>query len=201
VSEEDLTQRLGISRTPAREALKELEGQGLVQVSAVTGRRVIAQFDTDDVYETYTIRSALEELAASRAAARVTPDLVERLTSLQDEMEASPIIRDTPRRRDFEIDFDLHHEICAAAALPRLNLVLRPLWAQTHSLLRGVFTAGIYGDAAEDAAAYRDHRAIIAAIASGDPEQAEAAMRNHLRGRRDALISALRAHTGPGSAG
>lgn len=189
--EQGVTDRLGISRSPAREALKELESQGLIVTNPLTGRRTVASFDISDTYALFTIRCALEATAAIRAAERTSVDLVRRLEALQDEMEQMTIRREEPRRRDFEVDFDLHRQICDAADMPRLRATLDPLWAQTHSLLRALFNAGVYGDEEEDTAAFRDHRKIIAAIAAGDSAAAEREMRSHLDGRRDALIAAL----------
>lgn len=191
VAEEVVTQRLGVSRTPAREALRELELEGLIAVNPVTGRRTVATFDAQDTYATYTIRTALEELAARRAAEYGTDEWIAQLRSIQDQMESTRKERSHKKGGDFEVDFDLHREICAAADMPRLAAVLEPLWAQTHILLRGVYRAGIYGDDAEDAAAFHDHRQLIRAFEIRSPDAAAKAIRDHLHGRRDALVAAL----------
>ncbi len=195
LAEEDVTARLGVSRSPAREALRHLETQGLLSVNPVNGRRFISVFGEDDVFELYTVRAGLEELGARYAAPRADGELIARLVQLQHDMEFVAVAREDPTRRDFEVDFDLHRAICRASGLRRLETSLEPIWMQTHALLRALYTRGIYGDAQEDAAAYRDHRRIIEALMARDADASAAAVRMHLEGRRDQLIAGLRAHS------
>ena len=133
ISEEEITKRLGVSRSPAREALRELEAVGIVEVNSINGRRVVAKFDASDIYDLYTVRSGLEELGARYAAPKATPELIRQLKALQDQMEQVGSTREYPSRRDFELDFELHRVICRASGLRRLETTLRPLWLQTHA--------------------------------------------------------------------
>ena len=188
LSEEDITRRLGVSRSPAREALRELEAVGIVEVNSVNGRRVVAKFGASDIYDLYTVRSGLEELGARYAASQTTPELIGRLQTLQEQMELAAGGREYPSRRDFELDFELHRVICQASGLGRLETTLRPLWLQTHAVLRFLCTIGAYGKPAEDAAAYQDHKRIIRALQRRDSDRAALEVRVHLERRRDALI-------------
>ena len=74
ITERDVAQMLGISRMPAREALMELEGQGLI-ISKPGGRFVI-ELKRDDILNLYQIRTALERLAVEAAVRILLPDPV-----------------------------------------------------------------------------------------------------------------------------
>src|SRR5687768_6198131 len=73
--------KLGVSRVPVREALVQLERQGLV-VFDVTGRGAVRRFTLEDVQELLSLRAALQGLAARRAAEKATPQDVARLKRL-----------------------------------------------------------------------------------------------------------------------
>ena len=81
---EALAQRFGTSRTPIREALLQLEAQGLVEVEPNRGA-VVRTFDRDDLLDLYEVRALLEPAAAARAAhAASRPHDIERLEALCD---------------------------------------------------------------------------------------------------------------------
>lgn len=98
-----------------------------------------------------------------------------------------------PSSRDFGIDFEFHRDIARASGSKRAIAALRPIWHQTHALLRHLYSVGSYADSNEDSAAYADHRAIMQALATRDADAAAAAMQAHLLGPRDRLIENLRA--------
>ena len=73
LKEETIARDLGLSRTPVREALLLLQGEGLVESSPNRGATVRA-FDADEIEEMYQLRAVLEGYAARRAAVRIRPD-------------------------------------------------------------------------------------------------------------------------------
>src|SRR3954452_7894490 len=75
---EALAQRDGTSRTPVREALLQLEAQGLVEVEPNRGA-VVRAFDRADLLDLYEVRALLEPAAAARAARRIAPHDIARL--------------------------------------------------------------------------------------------------------------------------
>jgi DNA-binding GntR family transcriptional regulator len=192
LGEEELSARLDVSRTTVSVALRQLESDGLAVVAAGNGRRVVATFGVADIHELYTIRSSLEELATREATPHMTPEVMSRLHDLQGEMERRSRHRGDPNRRDYGVDFDFHRTIAETSGMRRLITSLEPIWSQSHALLRQVHSVGAYGDAKEDAAAFADHRGIIAAIERGDVDEAVAAVRSHLHTRRDHLVAGVR---------
>jgi len=193
LGEEELSARLDVSRTTVSVALRQLESDGLAVIAAGNGRRVVAKFGLVDIHELYTIRSSLEELATREATPRMTPEVINRLHDLQDEMERRSLERGDPHRRDYGVDFDFHRTIAETSGMRRLITALGPIWSQTHALLRQVHSVGAYGDAKEDAAAHADHRSILAAIEQGNVDDAVAAVRSHMHARRDQLVAGVRA--------
>jgi DNA-binding GntR family transcriptional regulator len=156
----------------------------------------VAAFSVQDVSDLYDVRAVLEAHAASRAAERAAEPLLSELRGLQDEMEAISRKPDRPTTRDFGVDFEFHRAIARASGSKRALAALRPIWNQTHALLRHLYSVGAYADATEDRAAYADHHAILDALAAQNPDRAAEAMRAHLFGRRDRLLASLRARGG-----
>src|SRR4051795_6810596 len=87
---EALAQRYGTSRTPVREALLQLEAQGLVEVEPNRGA-VVRAFDRADLLDLYEVRALLEPAAAARAATRIGEDDVARLQQLCDEAQGAGV--------------------------------------------------------------------------------------------------------------
>ena len=80
---EALAQRFGTSRTPIREALLQLEAQGLVEVEPNRGA-VVRTFDREDLFDLYQVRALLEPQAAALAARRITDSEIAQLEQLCD---------------------------------------------------------------------------------------------------------------------
>src|SRR5690348_6581277 len=88
---EALAQRFGTSRTPIREALLQLEAQGLVEVTHNRGA-VVRTFDRDDLLDLYEVRALIEPHAAARAASRIGRgelEALERLCEEEDQLVAN----------------------------------------------------------------------------------------------------------------
>jgi DNA-binding GntR family transcriptional regulator len=196
LGEELLCEMLDVSRATVSFALRQLEQEGLATVAAGNGRRQVAAFSIGDVSDLYDVRAVLEAHAVSRAAAGAGEPLLSELRGLQEEMEAISRKPDRPTTRDFGVDFEFHRAIARASGSKRALAALRPIWNQTHALLRHLYSVGAYADATEDRAAYSDHHAILDALAARDPDAAALAMRTHLSGRRDRLLASLRARGG-----
>ena len=113
---EALAQRFGTSRTPIREALLQLEAQGLVEVEPNRGA-VVRAFDRDDLLDLYEVRALLEPAAAARAAhAHHARDDVERLDAL---------CADASVEEQIVANEEFHRIIVEAAGSPRLEVAMR----------------------------------------------------------------------------
>lgn len=194
LSEVELTERLGVSRSPVRDALKELEHSGLLDVDDVNGRRVLRPFLPDDVAELYNLRIELEALAARYAARNssqtVVQQLTDSLTAMQDAVR-EPVEVWLPR------DFAFHSVISVASGTRRVPRLLTGVWIQHQAFLRRLDRVGAYPSTLEERLdVIRDHERILVAIGEGDPAKADAALRRHLQRRQEIVLTALRASGG-----
>ena len=190
--ESEITELLGVSRTPVREALMQLERDGIVKASRVSGRRVVAAFELEDIREIYLIRAALEGVAHAEAAERMTPEALATLGGIQAEIEAADPATPKGRASQFDAERRFHELVCRIAALPRLQGDISGLWRQTRLLLYQLDADGIYPREDDELLAPRsDHRAMLGALGSGDRAKAASTVRRHLENRRDALLEAV----------
>ena len=161
---EALAQRFGTSRTPVREALLQLEAQGLVDVEPNRGA-VVRSFDRDDLFDLYQLRALLEPRAAALAAPRISETDIEALAALceaEDQMAANEAF---------------HRIILEAAQSPRLLDAMRAATGIPRTF-RSVF----WHDERQREESLMCHRRLVAAFNARDAELAEAVMRMHILG-------------------
>jgi len=167
--ESELADRFGVSRTPIREALQRLETQGLLTRD---GRSlIVASLDHTQIAELYVVRSELEGLAARLAARHATPEEVdvlrEMLESDQARLNDPAALSRANRRFHKQIHLASHNRFL----VKQLDLVHRSmaLLARTSIAVEG---------RPEDTLA--EHSAIVRAIAAGDGDAADEALREHI---------------------
>ncbi len=126
----DLAAELGVSTTPVREALRRLEGDGLVSYQR-SGGIVVNQLSAEDVREIFRIRVTLELLALSLAVPNLGEDELRALERLQDRME-----RTTDPDKWRQLNQEFHLQMYAAANSPRLLHIIEGLWTAVEPYLR-----------------------------------------------------------------
>ncbi|WP_448809047.1 GntR family transcriptional regulator [Agromyces bauzanensis] len=182
-SEAELAMRLEVSRTPVREALQRLEGDGLVYAQ---GRGVrVRTLDPQQLGEIFAARAGLEGwalfLAARRVAAgEVAPARLKAVTALADAAHEHTVSGDLARAADANRAF---HE--AAAALCENGVVIDTLarwWDQITVSTRRSIQAPHRVHEVD-----REHRAIIDALRAGDADAARTAAESHSLATRDSL--------------
>lgn len=176
-----LAERFGTSRTPVREALVLLEADGLVELEPRRGA-IVRGFAADDVAELYDVRALLEPRAAALAAERAAPEAVERLHELCRLSEAA-----TGRSREavanqIAWNEEFHRVILDAAGSPRLAAAMRAVGAIPRA-----FRTAFWLDHHQRTLSQTCHRELAAAIAAGEADRAEAAMRMHIVSGRSYL--------------
>jgi DNA-binding GntR family transcriptional regulator len=103
VSEPELAERYGISRTPVREAFRQLESEGYLTVIPRRGA-LVSQFSQKDVYEFYAIKSILEGYAARRACEKLTTRELVRLQTINERL------RELAEHQDIKTFFRVHND-------------------------------------------------------------------------------------------
>jgi len=180
--QEELADRLGISRTPIREALGRLQHEGLIELLPRGGLRV-AVLNFDEAVELYDLREVLDGLGARLAAGRATSAVIAKLEKALAGM-AGCIERDDASQW-FRHHVAFHEEIVRAAGnrpLLRQLSVVRLSIQRFHPLLLTT------GDRL--AQAHREHRDIVAAIGAHDSEAAERLARAHIVNAKEIVLKA-----------
>jgi DNA-binding GntR family transcriptional regulator len=168
--QDDLAERLQVSSTPVREALRQLESEGILQSSPNRGVRV-AEVDLQAVREIYLIRAELEALATRMAVPRLQPGDLVRLRALQLEIEKNIKRQELSALR--RLNFELHSRIYEAAGLPELLKLIRGLWTKFPWDTLHVLPNRAHRSAQE-------HGRLIEALEAGNAELAGQRMRAHI---------------------
>lgn len=187
VVETHVAQQLGVSQTPVREALRDLELFGFVVSSPFRGTRV-REVSTTDLIEIYAIRAALEGVAARQTAPRITEPALAELATLLDRMREAAVRDD--RYALVEADIAFHRIIVEASG----NRLLRQFW-ESMSLSTSTFLTVVMSRHNLDELAAR-HEPLLAALRTGDPALAEAAMRRHIEEPGEWILAAAEASDG-----
>ncbi|ROS37964.1 GntR family transcriptional regulator [Amycolatopsis thermoflava] len=183
LTELDLSQRLDVSRTPVREALRRLESDGLVE-SGQRGVTVIRLSDAE-LREAYLVRASLEALTAELAAQRqqageIAPAALARLTGHADDADratrAGDLIAGVRHNREF------HRHVAVLAgnslAIGFLDRVWDRILVSTRDSLAAPSRTGQVDD---------EHRRLVGAITAGDGPTAAALARDHVLSTLSAL--------------
>jgi DNA-binding GntR family transcriptional regulator len=177
LQEEKLAERIGVSRTPVREALNRLNNEGLVVLERYR-KGYVASFTEQDVMERFRLRALLESHAAARAAKRITPADIARLEEIEDRMEEAFEREGWHQHLDAfdRLNDEFHRVIAEAAESPRLVGIL----ASSLELPASIFPH--YAEPPEERTrrTHRQHREIIAALKMRNEKWAEAEMAAHL---------------------
>lgn len=183
LGEVELSERLGVSRTPIREALAKLTAEGLTEPQSGRGM-VVSEISLDHLDELFELRSALECRAAELAARRCDPEVF--LVLHQKLSNAGGLITaEDPARTDYyQLAGELDSAVDAAVGNHYLNLALKNLRVHLVRVRRlGKDNPTRLRDAA------REHAAIALAIAHGNPTVASAATTVHLDNSLRHLLS------------
>jgi len=175
--EERLAAELDVSRTPLREAIRQLAEEGFLEQAPRRGARVAA-LTGEIAREVYEVREALEGMAARLAAERISEAalarLGERLEALRPRIVAG----------DFSDTGDLvHAEVFAACGNARLQRLMEVYRGKVEWIQRTAFAVSRRLDSA-----YREHQSIFRALEARDPDWAESAVRSHIRKTLEELM-------------
>jgi DNA-binding GntR family transcriptional regulator len=180
---ESLAKRFGSSRTPVREALVQLEGEGLVDIEPRRGA-LVRSFASADLIDLYEIRALLEPAAAARAAVRASAAQLARLGEIVALSDARGGNGAAAIDDQIAWNEEFHAILIEAAGSPRLTSALRA----TAGIPRS-FRMAFWHDEAHRAFSQTCHRELVSAIAEHSSERAEAVMRMHILRAKDALVA------------
>lgn len=170
VRQQTIAQHLGISATPIREAIWQLESEGYLESVAHLGFRV-TQPHLDWFPEVLNLRLDLEGRLARIAASVIKEDEAALLQDLDGQFLSAVLAKDVRTTR--RLNFRLHKSVWGFARQPVTETIVASLWAKfPRTALDRLDLRG------SQAAA--EHHTLVSAISAGDPERAESAMRHHI---------------------
>lgn len=175
VKEEEVAERLGVSRTPVRHALQKLTAQGFVEMLHHQGARVV-DWSSQDLAEITDLRALLEGFGARVAAAKISSAQIEELRRLASDMEAAAARGGVDDLETItELNSRFHMTIIEASGNRRLAEVIGNL---AHPLLVQRRFSGFSPDRLTRSMMH--HREIIDALERRDGDWANAIMRSHI---------------------
>jgi DNA-binding GntR family transcriptional regulator len=177
VRQEAVAQELEVSRIPVREALRQLESEGLVTIRPNSGARV-AVLDFDECVEIYKIRERLEPLAFGERVGKLDEEELDQVASLAKELEG--LVGDQPAW--LQGDRQFHLACYGGDAESRLTSMIIGFWNTSQHYRRVLLTTFTEYDFE---LAHDEHRLMIDALRNGDTRIGEELLRNALeRSRR-----------------
>ena len=182
--EPEIAMRLGMSRTPVREALIRLEAEGLVELIPRRGARVLP-ISPHDMKEIYEILTALEpEAAASLAARKPTEKELRPLTRATDDMERA--LESGNLDAWAEADDRFHHALLDLHGNRRLKSFVSSLYDQAHRAR--IVTLRLRAMPVDST---QEHRDILAHLLAGDAEGSRRVFRTHRERAANELLQIL----------
>ncbi|MEA2526360.1 MAG: hypothetical protein QOF73_3587 [Thermomicrobiales bacterium] len=180
---EEIARQFGVSRIPVREALHSLVAEGFVTLSPQRGA-FVAELSVEDIEEIYLLRRLLEPVAARLATGNLTPELIDRLVKIVEEMERS----EHDQSRWMDLDRSFHLTLYSASGQPRMYQMIKQLRSNSERYSAIYISSPQYMPGAR-----MRHRELLEAYLRADADLAEQRTLQHLKEIEQFFISELRA--------
>lgn len=175
--QEELAAAMGVSRMPIREALRQLEKEGLVTLEAHKGA-IVTPVAPEDIEEIYELRATLEAMAAEKSMQNLTHEDRQNLKQLVEAMEQAVLQGDV--EQFVELNADFHKLLRKGCSWRRIQTFLDMLWngfpPHTPNMLPGQMDRSLH-----------EHKEMVAAIDSSNGEQLKEIMQRHILRTGEAL--------------
>jgi DNA-binding GntR family transcriptional regulator len=188
IRQEALATELGVSRIPIREALLQLEAEGLVVIHTHRGA-MVASLTAEDAIDLFESRLVFEPVVLKKAIESATPSDVRRISECLGEYEKAVKDGADPEILS-RLNWAFHIAMCEPANRPRMMAILLSLYVATDRYLRLQINRP---DA--KSRALRDHRELFAAYRGKKPATAGKLIKAHITGAYDDVMAALRSRS------
>lgn len=181
--ERQLSEQLGVSRTPIREALRKLVGEGLVEF--IPNRGVfVSSIRLEDIIEIYELREALDGMAVCLCTQRMNESVIDGLKqSVKNQADA---LENKDYNKYIENDMEFHAVYIKGAGNSRLEYFLNAIIDQINRLANTSV-----GDIERARLSLEQHRKVLDAMLKNEPKSAEALIKEHLINIKEYYISRL----------
>lgn len=183
VPEQEIAESFGISRTPIREAFRQLESEGFISVTPRKGA-VVSPITDQDVREFYAIKSLLEGFAAKTACVKLTQKDIKKLESLNSQMERCAEKVDV--KGFFKLDNQFHDTFLRSCGNEKLCALVHQLVQQFERFR--ITALSLPGRMADSV---RQHNEIIEAFKNSDMNLVESLVRANAERGRDVLVEEI----------
>jgi DNA-binding GntR family transcriptional regulator len=179
--QEELAETLGVSRMPVREALRQLEAEGLVQLTPHKGA-IVAPVSIDDIREIYELRALMEGYAVEKSLPNLSEQDKEELAQLVQEMDRAAKAADV--KTFGELNEQFHQLLRQGCDGKRIHQYIQNLWNGYPPYVPTILPGQVEQS-------QKEHREMLNAIRTGDASALRMAMERHIRRTGDSLISFL----------
>lgn len=180
LNERVLCERLGVSRTPLREAFKVLASERLIELNPNRGASVVA-LSRADAEQLFELMGALEALSGQLAAERRTEAELAEIRALHFEMLAAH------SRRDLSSYYGLNRKIHQAINRSARNPALSETYDSVNTRIQNLRFRSNFNQEKWDCAV-REHQAMLEALEAGDGSRLRSVLERHLRNKLDAVL-------------
>lgn len=181
--EKQLSERLGVSRTPIRDAIRKLEMEGLVKMVPRKGAEV-AQMTEKDIRDVLEIRATLEALAVRLACERMDPGAIEELETLRDEFALAANKKDITEL--IKKDTEFHEAIFASTKNDKLIYIISNLRGQIYR-----YRVKYIQEMEDYQKLVQEHGEIVESIKKRNKEKAEGIAIAHIANQERFVIDIL----------
>jgi len=189
LNEADLSRSLGVSRGLVREALRELEASGVL-ISIPYRGTFVKEWTPRSVWELYTLRATLEEMAVELAVERATEEDLDDLAGLVEAMNRAARANDATELVEYDLQF--HYRLHEMTGHRLLQQTLQGLGGQMRIFI--VATKAYYSPFASLEEAAASHMPILEALRARDPVRAKQAIHEHIRQVGERYVAQLEAN-------
>lgn len=186
LTEEQLASLFDVSRTPVREAIVRLEAEHFA-VRVPRRGLVVSRITPQEIIDVYTVRGAIDGLAAALAAEHATPADVSTLSWINEQFAAAAHANDIRAMADLNLQF---HEAVGKAAR---NSLLSNVMRQIHHIVRR-YRSTTFTEPGRGLKSVEEHRAVIDAIGARDAARARSLAETHMATARLIRIEMLNDH-------
>ena len=182
--EVQLAEKMGVSRTPVREAIRKLELEGLVEMIPRKGAHV-AEVSVKDIMDVLEVRASLDGLATELAASRITEEEIKELRHIYTQF--SNYVEKENLQGTVKKDVEFHDIIYRSSRNEKLIQIANNLREQVQRF-RVIYLKGF----SSPKEIVKEHAEIIEAIASKNAESARILAQNHIKKQEESIIKALK---------